>query len=249
MGLGNFSLKSYNTFGIDAYADNFIEITTEDQLIEYLKTNKDFFVLGGGSNIVLTQNIEKDVLYINNKGVSVIEEDDISLLIKVSAGEVWNDLVMWVVDKNYGGIENLSLIPGKVGASPIQNIGAYGVEVKDTIDRVEAVNITTGCIEIFTNKQCEFEYRTSVFKTKYKNKYIITNVFFRLKKESYKLSTSYGDIEKELNYNNIINPTVKNISDAIVKIRKSKLPDPEVLGNSGSFFKNPIVSKGISLQK
>ena len=193
--------------------------------------------------MLLTKDIEKLVVHINMKGISIDRENNNNVHLTVNAGENWHEFVLWCVSENYGGIENLSLIPGNVGTCPIQNIGAYGVEVKDTITRVEAVDIKTGKLVTFSNAECEFGYRNSIFKNVAKGKYIITAVSFKLTKNEHKLNSSYGAIEAELVSKNIINPTIKNISDAVIAIRQSKLPDPKKIGNSGSFFKNPVISK------
>ncbi|MET2984184.1 UDP-N-acetylmuramate dehydrogenase [Aureibaculum conchae] len=238
----NISLKPYNTFGIDVNAKQFIAITSIDELKQLLKQQKDFFVLGGGSNILLTKDIEKLVVHIAFKGIEIVEENDNHVIVKAAAGENWHQFVLWCINNDFGGVENMSLIPGNVGTAPIQNIGAYGVELKDTCISVEAVEIATGNTKTFSNTECEFGYRNSVFKNEWKGKYIITNVFFRLTKNKHILNSSYGAIQSELEKNGITTPTLKNISDAVITIRQSKLPDPAILGNSGSFFKNPVIS-------
>ena len=237
------SLKPYNTFGIDVKASRFINITSLDILTELVNNEKDFFILGGGSNLLLTKDIDKLVVHINFKGIKVIEEFDNSVLVQVAAGEVWHEFVLWCIDHDFGGVENLSLIPGNVGTAPIQNIGAYGVEFKDTVVKVEALHIETGEVRIFKKDECHFGYRNSVFKNDLKGDYIITNVIFKLSKNKHTLNSSYGAIQAELAKNNISEPTIKAISDAVIAIRQSKLPDPKKIGNSGSFFKNPVISK------
>ena len=239
----NFSLKNYNTFGIEAKAKQFVSVSSIDELKEVLSANNDIFILGGGSNMLLTQDIEKLVVHVNLKGKEIVEENDDFTIIKAQAGENWHEFVLWCIDQNFGGIENLSLIPGNVGTTPIQNIGAYGVEIKDTMFSCDALNLKTLEIETFTNAQCKFEYRESVFKNELKNQYIITSVCFKLTKKNHKVSTTYGAIETELQHQNIQNPTLKDVSNAVIAIRQSKLPDPKELGNSGSFFKNPIITK------
>ena len=238
----NISLKPYNTFGIDVKAKQFIAITSAEQLKRLLQQQKDFFVLGGGSNILLTRDIEKLVVHIAFKGIEIVEENDNHVIVKAAAGENWHQFVLWCINNDFGGVENMSLIPGNVGTAPIQNIGAYGVELKDTCISVEVIEIATGNSKTFSNAECRFGYRNSVFKNELKGKYIITNVFFRLTKNEHKLNSSYGAIQSELEKNEITTPTIKNISDAVIAIRQSKLPDPAVLGNSGSFFKNPVIS-------
>jgi UDP-N-acetylmuramate dehydrogenase len=241
----NQSLKNYNTFGIDTNAQQFVSVNSISELKDILSKNKEIFILGGGSNMLLTQDISKLVVHINLKGREIVEENDDFAIVKARAGENWHEFVLWCIDQNFGGIENLSLIPGNVGTTPIQNIGAYGVEIKDTMFSCEALNKKTLAIEMFTNAQCKFEYRESVFKNELKDQYIITSVSFKLSKRNHNVSTTYGAIETELVQQNIKNPTLKDVSNAVIAIRKSKLPDPKELGNSGSFFKNPIVSNEI----
>ncbi len=201
--------------------------------------------------MLLTKDINKLVVHIDIKGISIDRENLNDIYLTVNAGENWHEFVLWCVENDYGGIENLSLIPGNVGTCPIQNIGAYGVEVKDTITQVEALEIETGKLVSFSNEECEFGYRNSIFKNKAKGKYILTSVSFQLTKGVHNLNTSYGAIETELKNNEIKKPTLKNISDAVIAIRQSKLPDPKKIGNSGSFFKNPVIKKTlfIELQK
>lgn len=239
----NFSLKKYNTFGIEAKATQFISIKNIEELTEVLQLKKEIFILGGGSNMLLTQDINKLVVHIDLKGILITKQDDNFIWITANAGENWHEFVMWCIDHNYGGIENLSLIPGNVGTTPIQNIGAYGIEIKDVFDSCEAMLIDNQQLKTFNLEDCNFSYRESVFKNDLKDKYVITSVTFKLTKRNHKTNSTYGAIETELSNNNIQNPSIKNISDAVIAIRKSKLPDPKELGNSGSFFKNPIVKK------
>ena len=238
----NISLKNYNTFGIDVTAKRFIAVDSVYQLQQLLKTEKNIFLISGGSNMLLTKDIEKLVVLIDIKGISIDRENHNDIYLTVNAGENWHEFVLWCVENNYGGIENLSLIPGNVGTCPIQNIGAYGVEVKDTITKVEAINIDTQKLVSFSKSDCNFGYRNSIFKNEQKGKLVLTSVSFKLTKKSHNLNTSYGAIETELLSKKIIKPTLKNISDAVIAIRKSKLPDPKEIGNSGSFFKNPVIS-------
>lgn len=247
----NISLKNYNTFGISVFAKRFISVDSVYELQQLLKVEKDFFLISGGSNMLLTKNIEKLVIHINTKGISIDKEDDNFVYLTVNSGENWHDFVLWCVSQNYGGIENLSLIPGNVGTCPIQNIGAYGVEVKDTITVVEGLEVASGKILTFSNKDCKFGYRNSIFKNTHKGKIIITSVGFKLTKKNHQLNTSYGAIETHLISNKISNPSLKDISDAVISIRKSKLPDPKDIGNSGSFFKNPVIpmSQFLKLKK
>tara|TARA_R110001592_G_scaffold124998_4_gene334210 strand:- start:257 stop:1267 length:1011 start_codon:yes stop_codon:yes gene_type:complete len=239
----NISLKKYNTFGISVNAKRFISIDSVYQLQQLLKIEKDIFLISGGSNMLLTKDIENLVVHIDIKGISIDREKENEVFITVNAGENWHEFVLWCVENNFGGIENLSLIPGNVGTCPIQNIGAYGVEVKDTISKVEALEIETGKLVSFASDECNFGYRNSIFKNEVKGEYIITSVSFKLTKINHQLNTSYGAIDVELASKEIKKPTLKDISDAVIAIRKSKLPDPKEIGNSGSFFKNPVVSK------
>jgi len=239
----NISLKPFNTFGINAIAKRFINITSFYELQQLIKKEKDLFLLSGGSNMLLTQDIDKLVVHLNIKGISIDKETESEVYITANAGENWHEFVLWCVSQNYGGIENLSLIPGNVGTCPIQNIGAYGVEVKDTITKVEALEITTGKLHTFSNTDCNFGYRNSVFKNELKGKYIITSVSFKFSKKNHTLHDSYGAIQTEFEKRSINKPTIKDISDVIIDIRNSKLPNPKEIGNSGSFFKNPVIDK------
>lgn len=239
----NISLKNFNTFGIDAIAKQYVSVSNLGELQKVLSEHKNVFVLSGGSNLLFVNDIDKLVIHLNLKGIKTKEISKNQVLVSVKAGENWHDFVLWCIEHNLGGLENLSLIPGNVGTCPIQNIGAYGVEVKDTIDTVKAIEIETGELRTFKNSECDFDYRNSVFKNSLKGKYIITEVTFLLTKESHQLNYSYGAIQSELEALNITAPSIKNISDAVIKIRNSKLPNPKEIGNSGSFFKNPIISK------
>ena len=247
----NISLKKYNTFGISVFAKRFISVDSVYQLQQLLKIEKDIFLISGGSNILLTKDVQKLVVHLNIKGISIDNETSDSVNVTVNSGENWHDFVLWSISKNYGGIENLSLIPGNVGTCPIQNIGAYGVEVKDTITLVKGIEIETGKLISFSNEDCKFGYRNSIFKNSQKGKIIVTSVSFKLTKKNHQLNTSYGAIETQLILNKITDPTLKNISDAVISIRKSKLPDPKKIGNGGSFFKNPVIpiNQFLELQK
>ena len=240
----NKSLKEYNTFGIDCKARYFTSVKTIDQLKMVLK-NEDHqarFVLGGGSNILFTKDINELVIHIGLKGITIIDENHEFVTIEVMAGENWHEFVLFCIDNDYGGIENLSLIPGNVGAAPIQNIGAYGVELKDVFESCKALSIETLSERIFSNEDCRFDYRNSIFKSEEKGNYIITSVTFRLTKKDHKKNIAYGAIKQMLEKKNILNPTLKDISDTVIQIRCSKLPDPKEMGNSGSFFKNPVLN-------
>lgn len=239
------SLKSYNTFGIDVKAKEFTSVSSVSELQSVLEKyqNEEIFILGGGSNMLLTQNIEKPVLHINIKGKQIVRQDENFVWVEVQAGENWHEFVLWTLGNDFGGIENLSLIPGNIGSAPIQNIGAYGVELKDVFESCKAINIKTQEIKTFTNKECDFGYRESIFKGSEKGKYIILSVILKLTKNNHKISTSYGVIENELQKNGITKPTIQDISKAVISIRESKLPNPKEIGNSGSFFKNPVIER------
>ncbi len=238
----NISLKPYNTFGIDVIAKRFISVNSFHLLNEVLVKEKNVFLLSGGSNILLTKNIDILVIWINIKGICIDHENENDVHLTVNAGEDWHEFVLWCISQNYGGIENLSLIPGRVGTSPIQNIGAYGVEVKDVITKVEGIEIASAKRVQFSNTDCQFGYRNSIFKNELKNKVVLTSVSFKLTKQNHQLNTNYGAIKTELANKNINNPSIKDVSEAVIKIRQSKLPDPKIIGNCGSFFKNPIIS-------
>jgi UDP-N-acetylmuramate dehydrogenase len=247
----NISLKKYNTFGIAVNAKRFISVDSVYELQQLLKIEKNLFLISGGSNMLLTKDIDTLVVHIDIKGISIDKEDENAVYLTVNAGEDWHEFVLWCISNEYGGIENLSLIPGNVGTCPIQNIGAYGVEVKDTITKIEGLEVASGKLVTFSNKACKFGYRNSIFKNSHKGKIILTSVGFKLTKKEHQLNTSYGAIETELTLKKILKPTLKNVSDAVIAIRKSKLPDPKEIGNSGSFFKNPVItqSKFLELQK
>ncbi|WPR72957.1 UDP-N-acetylmuramate dehydrogenase [Flavobacterium sp. NG2] len=243
--LQQFSLKNYNTFGIEAKAKQFVAVHSIDELKTILAQHKDEkkFILGGGSNMLLTQDIDALVIHIDLKGKKVIEENEDHVFIECQAGENWHEFVLWTIEQDFGGLENMSLIPGNVGTTPVQNIGAYGAEIKDSFISCDAININNQEKRTFVKDECKFGYRESIFKNEVKDQFIITSVVFKLTKRNHKINTSYGDISAELAKNNITNPTIKDVSNAVIAIRRSKLPDPKELGNSGSFFKNPIVPK------
>ncbi|WP_291097565.1 MULTISPECIES: UDP-N-acetylmuramate dehydrogenase [unclassified Flavobacterium] len=243
--INNFSLKNYNTFGIEAKAMQFVAVHNVAELRTVLEQNKlqRKFILGGGSNMLLTKDIEALVIHVDLKGRKIIKENDDFVWVESQAGENWHEFVLWTIDQNFGGLENMSLIPGNVGTTPVQNIGAYGTEIKDTFDSCEAMKIENQEMKTFTKEECHFGYRESVFKNELKDQYIITSVVFKLTKRNHKINISYGDITAELAKNGITNPTLKDVSNAVIAIRQSKLPDPKELGNSGSFFKNPILLK------
>ena len=239
----NFSLKKYNTFGIEAKAKQFVAVHSIEDLKTILQEHQSEpkFILGGGSNMLLTQDIQALVIHIDLKGKKVLREDDDFVWVESQAGENWHEFVLWTIDQNFGGLENMSLIPGNVGTTPVQNIGAYGTEIKDTFVSCDAMTIATQEMKTFSKEDCHFGYRESIFKHEAKDQFIITSVIFKLTKRNHKINTSYGDITKELEKQNVVTPTLKDISNAVIAIRQSKLPDPKELGNSGSFFKNPII--------
>lgn len=241
----NISLKPYNSFGIDVKASFFAEIFSEEDLKALFKhelaKSQKLLIIGGGSNILFTHDYEGLVVKISIKGIKSEHIED-HVLVTAGAGEVWNDFVTYCVKQGFAGVENLSLIPGTVGASPIQNIGAYGVELKDVFESCTAFEIKTGDIKTFNYADCHFGYRESIFKGELKGQYIITAVTFRLSAVP-KINTSYGAIEAELNNRGIAQPTIADVSAAVSHIRVSKLPDPSTIGNAGSFFKNPVIEK------
>ena len=241
----NISLKPFNTFGIDVKARDFISIDDEDELRDLIRQvyADEIFIISGGSNMLLTQNLDKTVVFINNKGIDIYQENEDYLLVDVAAGENWHNFVLWAVHHDYGGIENLALIPGCVGTSPIQNIGAYGVELKDTFQQCEAIQIQTGEKRFFTNAECQFGYRDSIFKNELVNQYIITKVRFKLTKKPHTIQADYKSLKNYLEDKNIKQPEITDVANAVTAIRQSKLPNPKEIGNSGSFFKNPILTK------
>lgn len=241
------SLQQYNTFGIEAYADHFASFGSVEELKSLLSRykNEPIMILGGGSNVLFTHDYNGAVLHNEIKGIQQVSETEEHVHLKVGSGEVWHEFVMHCVNNDLGGVENLSLIPGSVGASPMQNIGAYGVEIKDVFISLEALHIETQKIHSFTNEECEFGYRESVFKRKLKGQYIITSVTYQLTRKNHVVHSSYGAIQSELEQMGVSQPTIKNISDAVIAIRSSKLPDPKKIGNAGSFFKNPVVDKSV----
>ena len=242
--LENVSLKSLNTFGVESHARLFAEIKFEQDLLnvfnEQALTNKHILVLGGGSNMLFTQDFEGLVIHMGIKGIRSQQDGDV-VLVTAGGGEVWNELVNYCVENEFAGMENLSLIPGSVGASPIQNIGAYGVELMDIFQSCRAFELETGLMRVFQKDECKFSYRDSIFKNELKGKYVITEVTYKLSK-TFVPKLSYGAITHELKERDILNPSIKNVSDVVSSIRVSKLPDPATIGNAGSFFKNPVVT-------
>ena len=244
----NESLKPYNTFGIDEKAKFFCEVDSDEQFSELIQSGQispqPMLLLGGGSNILFTGDVERLVVKMNILGKEILFHDEEAALVRVAAGENWDDLVAWSLEQGFNGLENLSLIPGNVGSSPIQNIGAYGVEVKEFIKEVEVIYLADGHRQMLRHKECGFGYRDSIFKNELKGKVAILAVTFRLNK-SKNLHMAYGAISHELEEMGIASPTSSEVREAVCRIRRSKLPDPAILGNAGSFFKNPTVSTQI----
>ena len=241
-----FDITDKLTFNVPAKSSFYIEVFSDEELLEALswaRTNSQhMLILGGGSNMLFHKDFDGLVIQISHKGITVLNDDGRFIEVVVGAGENWHEFVLYAIDKGWGGIENLSLIPGRVGASPMQNIGAYGVEIIDVLKYVEAINISTGKLRRFKVEECDLGYRDSIFKGREKGKWAITRVAYTLDRQS-PLKMSYGAIEAELSSIPFETRTYKDVSDAVIRIRQSKLPDPAVLGNAGSFFKNPIISK------
>ena len=236
------SLKAYNTFGVECFCEYFTSVSTTEELRAAL-LNEDFsqrFILGGGSNLLLTKNLSGLCIHVDLKGIRIVEENDDLVIIEASAGENWHEFVLWTLDQGYGGLENLALIPGNIGTAPIQNIGAYGVELKDCFVNCTTLDTITATPHRFNLEEAVFGYRNSIFKTALKGKHVITAVQFRLTKKNHILKTDYGVIQEELG-SKVSSP--KNIAEAVIAIRQRKLPDPKKIGNSGSFFKNPVVTE------
>ncbi|MBO6183643.1 MAG: UDP-N-acetylmuramate dehydrogenase [Chryseobacterium sp.] len=241
----NFLLKPFNTFGVEAKAKYFVEVNTAEELIKTLKhahsQTLPLLFLGGGSNILLTKDFDGLAIQLNIKGISEELLNENEVLVTAKAGENWHEFVLYCLNKNYGGLENLSLIPGNVGTSPMQNIGAYGTEIKDHFVNCKVLNLNTLEVETFDLEKCRFGYRDSIFKQEGKNKYVILEVSFKLTTQNHTIKTEYGAIKSELENLGIINPTIQDVSKAVINIRQSKLPDPKKIGNAGSFFKNPTI--------
>jgi len=239
----NISLKKLNTFGLDYKADCIVHLRTEEEAVSLFRNKNSFknpfLIIGGGSNLLFTNDFNGTVLLPELEGIIIEKQDHEDVIISAGAGVNWDKLVEWSVENGYAGFENLSLIPGNVGATPVQNIGAYGVEVKDLIEKVRAVCVKDGSIVEFSNKDCYFNYRNSIFKGENKNKYLIIKVYYRLTTRPL-LKLDYGSLNDEIKHLGDI--TLKNVRQAVINIRRSKLPDPEIIGNAGSFFKNPVVS-------
>jgi len=242
----NYSLKTLNTFGLDVQTQQYAKVTSAQELADLYASRKlrpvKKLILGGGSNVLFTRNWLGLVVHIGISGIEVIDTSDERVLVSVGAGEIWHQLVLWAVERGYGGLENLSLIPGTVGAAPMQNIGAYGVELKDVFHSLEAFDIKTGKVVRFYKEDCSFDYRHSVFKGELKGKFVITRVNLSLTRKP-ELNISYGAIRATLEEKGVAKPTIRDVSNAVIHIRQSKLPDPAETGNAGSFFKNPVIEK------
>lgn len=242
----NENLKSYNTFGIGAQTKGIIHIMHENDLFDVLHQGiSPIKILGGGSNVLITGDIDAYILRNEIKGIEIIDEDENEILVQCGAGEQWHQLVMWSLSHSLAGLENLSLIPGSVGAAPMQNIGAYGVEQESVFHSLKAIHMSTGVRRTIYKEECSFGYRESIFKNQLKDQYFITHVNYLLKKKDYKLNIEYGAITDVLKQKNISKPTIIDVSEAVMEIRRSKLPDPKIIGNAGSFFKNPVIEKSI----
>ncbi len=244
------SLTQYNTFGVSVNTPLFAEVRSSLELQEVLKDPRfeDALILGGGSNVLLLQDLSRPVIKISISGIRIMEETEQTAIVSAGAGVVWHDLVMWCIANNLGGIENLSLIPGLVGAAPIQNIGAYGVELSDVFHNAIGIGRKTGDSKIFEAEDCEFGYRDSIFKNELKDEYVITTLRLSLTKTQHQLHLEYGGITQTLDEMGVTNPTIDDVAKAVIRIRSSKLPDPTKLGNAGSFFKNPVVLKDKAAQ-
>lgn len=243
---GSINLKSFNTFGVAAEADKYVAIRQTDYLKDFIRSggfrDEPVLVLGGGSNVLFVDNPPGFVLHVLIPGIKIIRENNEYTWVEAGAGVVWHDLVNFALKNNLGGIENLALIPGYCGAAPMQNIGAYGVELMQVFDHLEAVNLKTGTIEVFNNDACRFGYRSSIFKTELKDQYLITKIVLRLSVKP-RINIRYGAISETLEANLVRKPGIRDVANAVVQIRQSKLPDPKTTGNAGSFFKNPVISK------
>lgn len=240
----NYPLKNLNTFAINTKAKYYLPISNVDELMELTANevflNNKYFILGGGSNVLFCSDFDGLVIHMDNKGIQIVDQNDSYVYIKSDAGVIWDDFVAFCVENGFGGVENLSLIPGTVGASPVQNIGAYGSELKDVFYEAEIFNLKTKKIGVYTHEMCRFGYRKSIFKNELKNIAVVLNVTFRLKTEPV-LNLSYKELERRVK--EIINPSVKDVRDTVIAIRTEKLPDPSIAPNAGSFFKNPVIEK------
>lgn len=244
--LKDVDLSGVNTLGVRAIAERFAEVGTVSQLTWLYQNGElnktDIFVLGGGSNVLFAPRVNRLLLKIEIEGIEISSETDSHVIIRAGAGENWHQLVSWCVEHDFGGIENLALIPGTTGAAPVQNIGAYGVELEEVFHRLEAFDMRTGELKSFEKEDCEFAYRDSVFKRRFKNRYIITHVYLKLTKADHQVECSYQTLREQLEAKKVGHPGIPDIYQAVIEIRKSKLPDPSDIGNAGSFFKNPVIT-------
>ena len=238
--INNASLQHFTTFGVDAHCDHLYRVEDIEELRLAMQYLEHPLILGGGSNILPIGDIHRNVLRMELKGIEIMDERE-DVLVRVAAGEIWHEVVMWAIDRDLGGIENLSLIPGTMGAAPMQNIGAYGVELESVFDHLVAMEIGTGDERVFLKEECAFGYRDSIFKQSARDKYVITDVILRLSRD-HKINSTYGAIQDVMQERGIHQPAIRDVSEAVISIRRSKLPDPAVIGNAGSFFKNPIIS-------
>lgn len=243
----NASLKTYHTFGIDVNARFLEEVDSPDELVALYRLKKfadqPKLILGGGSNVLFTKDFPGLVIVNRTKGMEVLEENDHEVILRIASGEIWHDLVVYCVEQGWGGIENLSLIPGTVGAAPMQNIGAYGIEIKEVLESVDYIDLKDGTMHTLNKEACRFGYRESIFKHELRDKVFITSIVLKLRKQGHILKMNYGDIRDILEQNRVNDPQIADISRAVIAIRQSKLPDPALLGNAGSFFKNPEIEK------
>ncbi|MCX7728550.1 MAG: UDP-N-acetylmuramate dehydrogenase [Bacteroidia bacterium] len=240
----NFNLKELNTFHISVNAKKLVVIESENELpqIQSIIKNNKYLILGGGSNVLFVNDFDGIIIKNEITGKEIIKETDEEIFLKIKSGEIWHDIVMWTVNNNWNGIENLSLIPGTAGAAPVQNIGAYGVEIKDVLEEVKIFHLETQSFQVLKNQECRFSYRDSIFKHELKDKTFITEIVLKLKKKNHVYKTDYGNIKEELSQLNVTTLSPEKIAQAVIRIRTSKLPDPAIIGNAGSFFKNPEVS-------
>ncbi len=236
------SLKNYNSFGIDVISKKFISINSKKELKQVIRSCKEIpIILGEGTNILFKNDIKRTIIKIDIKEIKITEEDDDFITVRVGGGEKWTDLVNWAISNDFGGLENLSLIPGSVGSAPVQNIGAYGVEIKNSLEYCETISLSDLSENEFSNSDCKFSYRSSIFKERFKGKYVICYVNFKLTKKNHKINYKYEPLKKILVENGVKNPTIQDISKYVIEIRRNKLPDPSKIGNCGSFFQNPII--------
>ena len=238
-------LREFNTLGVHSVADKFAEVRNEQEIVELYKggkfKNENLFILGGGSNVLFGERFHGMILKIGMEGIEIPGENEEKVWVRIGAGENWHQFVTWCVEHGYGGVENLALIPGTTGAAPVQNIGAYGRELEEVFDSLKGFDLEKGCFRKFTKSECGFSYRNSIFKSELKNRFLITEVVLQLNKKPHSIKADYQSLKDYLEKKGIIYPAIRDVYDAVVEIRKSKLPDPDVIGNAGSFFKNPVI--------